>query len=270
MQKINSRIHTLLWYLKRPGLYPDLIRESKNYFLKSNLQLDGKDDKKEAEIWCERLSIDTKTALEKITGNKTFEPISKKYNKIFQKAQRVAKSCPVKMGGPGNVDLLYWISEHLKAKKVVETGVAYGWSSLAILLSLMQRENSTLISTDKPYPKLNNDDYVGCVVPDNLKSNWQMIKMADRDALPRALKRLNTIDMCHYDSDKSYEGRKWAYPLLWEAIRFDGCFISDDINNNLAFHDFCKKIDKKPFIIETTEESGIKYVGVLIKTNTKS
>jgi len=264
MHKIISRIHTLIWYLRRPGLYPELFREGKRFLLKTNTQLDYS---KEANIWCEKLSINTKVALKIITGNNTFEPIRKKYQKIFEKSQEIANECPVTMGGPGNVDLLYWISEHLSAKKVVETGVAYGWSSLAILLSIVQRENTALTSTDRPYPKLNNDDYVGCVVPDNFRSHWQIIKMVDRDALPIALKKFHTIDMCHYDSDKSYEGRMWAYPLLWEAIRPGGCFISDDINNNLAFHDFCKKLDKKPFIIETEDELGIKYVGVLIKTN---
>ncbi len=239
-----------------------MFREGKNIFLQPNAQLD---QSKEAKVWCEGLSINTKEALKRITGNNTFEPIRKKYKEIFEKSKKIANECPVKMGGPGNVDLLYWISEHLSAKKVVETGVAYGWSSLAILLSIVQRENTTLISTDKPYPKRNNDDYVGCVVPDNYKSNWQIIKMTDKDALPRALKMLNTIDMCHYDSDKSYEGRIWTYPLLWKAIRSGGCFISDDINNNFAFHDFCKKLNKKPFIIETEDELGIKYVGVLIK-----
>lgn len=264
MLKIIPKIHTLIWYLKRPGLYPEFFREGKNFFLKPKSQLD---QSKEAKVWCEGLSINTKEALKEITGNNKFEPICKKFKEIFEESKKVANESPVKMGGPGNVDLLYWISEHLNARKVVETGVAYGWSSLAILLSIVHRENTTLISTDRPYPKLNNDDYVGCVVPDNYKANWQIIKMADRDALPKALKKLNTIDMCHYDSDKSYEARIWAYPLLWEAIRPGGCFISDDINNNFAFHDFCKKIGKKPLVVETADEPGIKYVGVLIKTN---
>ena len=264
MNKVISKIHTLIWYLKRPGLYPELFRQGKKFFYQPNVQID---ENKEANIWCAGLSINTIEALKKISGNNTFEPIHKKYKEIFEKSKKIANECPVKMGGPGNVDLLYWISEYLQAKKVIETGVAYGWSSLAILLSIVHRENTILISTDRPYPKLNNDDYVGCVVPDSYKSNWQIIKMADRDALPLALKKLNTIDMCHYDSDKSYEGRIWAYPLLWKAIRSGGCFISDDINDNLAFHDFCKKIDKKPYIVETAGEPGIKHVGVLIKNN---
>lgn len=213
----------------------------------------------------EKIAFDTIDALKNINREIKFQPIKKKYKKIFDIADKIAKNCPIKMGGPGNLDLLYWISEYLKAQKIIETGVAYGWSSLAILLSIKKRENSTLISTDRPYINLNNDKYVGCVVPENLKSNWCIIKKADRDALPKAIKNLDTIDMCHYDSDKSYEGRTWAYNILWEAIRAGGCFISDDIDDNYAFYDFCKKIKKNPIIVRTPDENRLKYVGILMK-----
>ena len=54
-----------------------------------------------------------------------------------------------------------------RLRRVIETGVAYGWSSLALLLSLKNR-NGLLVSTDLPYAGLDNDPYVGCVVPDEL------------------------------------------------------------------------------------------------------
>ena len=47
------------------------------------------------------------------------------------------------------------------------------------------------------------------------------------------------LDLCHYDSDKSYYGRRWAYPKLWEALKTGGIFISDDIQDNWAFKEFC-------------------------------
>jgi predicted O-methyltransferase YrrM len=99
-----------------------------------------------------------------------------------------------------------------------------------------------------------------------LKSNWQIIDRADREALPMALKKLPSIDMCHYDSDKSYDGRIWAYPSLWKALRPDGVFISDDIGDNLAFHDFCNQVNQVPVIVGSTSEVETKYVGVLVKT----
>ena len=78
-----------------------------------------------------------------------------------------------------------------------------------------------------------------------------------------AIAQLRTIDMCHYDSDKSYEGRMWAYPRLWEALRDGGVFISDDVNDNQAFRDFCESVGVQPYIMAKANSSH--YVGIIIK-----
>jgi hypothetical protein len=112
-----------------------------------------------------------------------------------------------------------------------------------------------------PYPKLNNDAHVGCIVPDALRSRWTLLRYADREGLPRALRLLGTLDLCHYDSDKRYRSRMWAYPLLWQALRPGGLLLSDDIGDNIAFRDFCLQVRLDPVVI------GIagKYVGALVK-----
>jgi predicted O-methyltransferase YrrM len=189
------------------------------------------------------------------------EPVSSVFPEIFAVARHQAAACPVPMGGAGDLDLIYWLAESSAAARVVETGVAYGWSSLAFLLSLRSRPGSKLISTDMPYPNLNNDRYVGCAVPAELRSQWRILRYADRQALPRALKELGTIDMCHYDSDKSYEGRMWAYPILWRALKRRGFLISDDIADNIAFREFADSIAVDPIVVNL----GGKYIGVLAK-----
>ncbi len=67
--------------------------------------------------------------------------------------------------------------------------------------------------------------------------------------------------MCYYDSDKSYKGRMFAAPLLWNALKKNGIFVADDIDDNYAFRDFCLKIGREPLI---AENNG-RYVGILIK-----
>ena len=118
-----------------------------------------------------------------------------------------------------------------------------------------------LFSIDMPYPSLNNEKYVGCVIPDELKNEWNLLKMPDQIAIPSVLQKVSNIDMCHYDSDKSYEGRKWAYPKLWESLNEKGIFISDDISDNRAFEDFVNQINKNPYIIQYNDQ----YLGIIIK-----
>ena len=253
--RITFRPKTIVWYLKRPRLYLQMLRII-IYKLSPST-------KKRVDHWCQERAMETSEAILKITGSPQPECVKEKYMKIFSKAEVTSKQCPTKMGGPGNLDILYWIAEYLKAKNVIETGVAYGWSSLAILLSIAKHESSLLISSD-----LDNDDCVGCVVPLELKAHWQIVPYADQYALPKALKQFSQIDMCHYDSDKSYRGRMWAYPKLWKAIKPGGCFISDDIGDNPGFRDFCNQINMDPIVIRTPTAGGVKYVGILI--NNKS
>lgn len=250
---------TLLWYSKRPNLYPQLLKE----LSRSSKSSPQNNSQIEALAWCELYSVDTNTAVQKITGSPIPERIVDKFSEVFTVAQQQVAACPVEMGGPGDLDLIYWLAEYSSAMNVIETGVAYGWSSLSFLLSLQSRPGSKLMSTDMPYKNRNNDQYVGCVVPPELRSNWRILRYADRQALPRALKELGTLDICHYDSDKTYEGRMWAYPILWKALRKNGILMSDDIGDNVAFRDFCSSIGVEPVVVK----SGRRYIGILTKSS---
>ena len=266
MQKIVGFIKAVVWFLKRPKFYPELLRTLKGFACK---RITSTNRRKEAKHWCQDRAITTSDAIAKIFGTKMRESVREKFKEVFAEAEKAAKNCPVDMGGGADLDLLYEIAENTRAKKIIETGVAYGWSSLALLLSLNTRENSILVSTDMPYIDRSSAEHIGCVVPDQLKSSWQIIVGPDRFALPQALARLPRIDLCHYDSDKSYKGRVWAYNLLWKALKSGGYFISDDVGDNLAFRDFCSQISKEPIVVQAITEADEKYVGIVIKDNSQ-
>ena len=150
------------------------------------------------------------------------------------------------MGGEGGINVLYHIIKSKGSKNIIETGVAYGWSSLAILLAIKDNEGAFLISNDMPYIKMNNDDYVGCVVPQELRPKWKLQRAADINGIPKAVSHFNAkVDLFHYDSDKSYTGRMWSMPIIWESLNEGGMFISDDINDNIAFKVFSEGLSQK-------------------------
>ena len=70
-----------------------------------------------------------------------------------------------------------------------------------------------------------------------------LVRQADRTGIPKALAISPRYDLAHYDSDKSPEGRRWAYPQLWSALRPGGLLISDDVGDNEVWADFCRRID---------------------------
>ena len=86
---------------------------------------------------------------------------------MFTAADQAVERCPVKMGAPADLELLYYMARHVDARRVIETGVAYGWSSLALLLSISDKLDGILVSTDMPYVLRGGDAYVGCVVPES-------------------------------------------------------------------------------------------------------
>ena len=265
---ISSKVATLVWWLRHPRLYPEMMRDAGRKLISRENPAETRRLAEGAREWCGERAADADTVIRRIAGCEPSNDFTQAYREELEAARRREEQCPVEMGGAGNLDLVYHMAEFTQATRAIETGVAYGWSSLAILLSLHKREGSLLISTDRPYPRTHSERYAGCVVPDELRSNWQLLKYADREALPKALRRLPVIDLCHYDSDKSREGRVWAYPKLWNALRPGGVFVSDDIDDDFGFRDFCKSVDCEPYVVHTPQqdaEKSEKFVGVLVK-----
>ena len=208
------------------------------------------------------MAIDTTEAIRRLGADDALaQPLSTRFPDVCAHADQQQADCPVKMGGAGNSTLLYALAAHLGATRVVETGVAYGWSSLAILLSLRDRPDARLFSVDLPNFPRRNDAWVGCVIPPELHKQWRLYRMADREGLPRALRATRRIDLAHYDSDKSIAGRAWAYPRLWRALRPGGILVSDDIGDNVAFRDFSVQTGVE--IIVVGEDN--KYQGILVR-----
>ena len=252
----QSKINTIFWYLRHPSYYIQLF----NLIRQKIWGNPNENTREEATNWCKSKSIGTHDYLYRLYGL-DLQEVTDLYPSVFEAARKASSKSPVKMGGPGNITLIYHICEYLKANIVIETGEAYGWSTLALLLSMTKRKESRLISIDLPYAKMDNEDYVGCVVADDFKQNWELIRQPDRKALIGTLVKLEKLDMCHYDSDKTYAGRMWAYPKLWEKLREGGFFISDDIGDNIAFKNFCSKIQKVPVVVRFQEQ----YVGIIQK-----
>lgn len=255
-----EKLKTAIWFAQRPNHWAqaaELVRR------KLITDLDSPDLRLAATQWAASKAVSVQVVLDKVallendtTAVPTILP------ELLKEAERLAAKAAVAMGGPGDLDLLFAAIQLSDAQKVVETGVAYGWSSLAILAGLGDREDARLASVDMPYPKMNNEDFVGIAVPERLRGKWQLIREPDRNGLRKAITLMGgAIDLCHYDSDKSYQGRAYAYPLLWQALRPGGIFISDDIQDNFAFKDF---VEREGVGFAITESQG-KFVGICRK-----
>ena len=232
-----NKIETGLWFLKRPDYWAHGAALAWRKFEKNR---DTPEDNHGARAWAAERAVPVADALAALglyePANGAFPAISRA---LFEAGEVRAAKSAVAMGGPGDLDLIYAATQLSGARTAVETGVAYGWSSLAILGGFAEPEQSRLFSVDMPYPKAGNEPWVGIVVGDELRTRWTLIRKPDRRGLDEAIAKAGgTIDLAHYDSDKSYQGRMYGFTRMWSALRPGGVFISDDIQDNFGFRDF--------------------------------
>ena len=256
---MKEKIYTFIWFCFRPTFYLHALELFLRKFRKNN---DSEFFIEQATLWAEQKTVSVQEAL-KIIGLRVEGDVVPSLNQsLMNEAYILAKNSKVEMGGAGDINLIYAATLLSKSTTAIETGVAYGWSSLSILAGLQEINSSILVSVDMPYPKMNNEKFVGIVIPDNLRKKWHLVRQPDRRGIKKAISKINgPIDICHYDSDKTYHGRSYGYPLLWTALKKGGIFISDDIQDNLAFKEF---VELKGISFAITQYKG-KYIGITKK-----
>ncbi len=162
--------------------------------------------------------------------------------RIAQAGAAKLRGLEIDLGGGGNYPLLYFLTRYLKAKTVVETGVAAGWSSQAILTALKKNGGGRLYSSDFPYFRCSAPEkLVGYIVDEGLKGNWSLHIDGDQHNLPEIAASIEGIDLFHYDSDKSYKGRARALDILAPRLTANSVVVFDDIQDNFHFRDFTLK-----------------------------
>ena len=165
----------------------------------------------------------------------------------------------VELGGGGHFQLVYFLVRHLQPTVVLETGVAAGWTSSAILTALERNGGGTLYSSDFPYFRLEEPErYVGCLVEDRLRGDWHLGVKGDRANLAEFLPEIDRIDFVHYDSDKTAEGRTYALERIAPKLAPGAPVMMDDIDDNTFFRDWVAS-SGRPYRVFAR---GRKYVGL--------
>lgn len=261
--------HAMAVFGKLSNLYlwPEVVKYAskivKRFFQTSTAESGTSEkERKESIFWCEASSISPQVALQNMGfASNLLDPIEQ-YPEVFSHAQQKVEAYEIpfkkmKLAGSADLTLLYSVLVRSNAKFIVETGVALGWSSLVILLYLDKKKCGRLASVDMPYLSLRaKRSWVGLVVPQRFFRYWKLYRMPDRAGLAKAFKHLPSVDFVHYDSDKSYKGRIWAYCRIWSKLSANGILMSDDIGDNFAWRDFCE--------MHKIEQTVVKFRGKFI------
>ena len=259
LKKIFNKIRVYYYYLinknSREYFFILILRKIFSIFNESEKLNYDKNFIKE---WCKKKKILDKVFYKKI-GLNYYSNFFEEQKSYLLSAKIKEKKLKYKMGGMAHLNLIYNLNKHFLPKNILETGVAFGWSTLVFMVSKCKNSNLTCI--DLSYPTKSSNKLVGGALPANLKKKLKLYEGVDFKYLKFLYKKKKFFDFIHYDSDKSYDGRKKNYKLIWKILNKKGCFISDDISDNSAFYEFV--------IFNKLNYYGLqfknKYVGVVIK-----
>jgi predicted O-methyltransferase YrrM len=163
------------------------------------------------------------------------------------------------VGSGAHCALLYFLARWIQPATVLETGVAAGYSSAAILTAIERNGRGHLYSSDFPYLRIRDPArHIGCLVPDRLRRTWTLEVKGDRVNLPRLLAQAGEVGLFHYDSDKSYSGRKWAFARVIPRLASSAVVVIDDVQDNLFFRHWVES-RALPFVVLRFRN---KFVGV--------
>lgn len=253
-------IKSFLWFLlKGPKYYSTLCVQ---IYTKLRKNMDTQRHTETATNWCNDNLTTIAECLKNIGVAHENLDIEHAFDEVYKaKINELISASNSNFGGQGHTNLIYTICERLKVENVIETGVAYGWSSGAILRSVSKR-GGQLISIDMPMLKQSDYHLIGVAVEPKLKDFWELRREPDRYGLPKAMNKMaGSVELVHYDSDKSYYGRKWSQEVIWKNLKSGGIFISDDIEDNTAFMEFVATHNLQFNVLEFEK----KYVGIIKK-----
>lgn len=167
---------------------------------------------------------------------------------------------PYSFGYSGDFDvfMLHVITRVKRPEIVVETGVASGRSSAAILDALHKNEKGKLYSIDLPLfydeeaPErftthegnselkgfVPNGKEPGWLIPDHLRARWELILGDSNIELPKLIERIPSVDIFYHDGDHSYETMSYEFDALWKKMPMGGFLFSDDTKWNDAWKEF--------------------------------
>jgi predicted O-methyltransferase YrrM len=149
---------------------------------------------------------------------------------------------PKNTGGGGNEALLFFLIKLINAKKVLETGVEAGASSQSMLKALSINGGSILYSSDLAF--ILNEEQVGRLVSDEYRNSWFLTHKGDKKNIPIIFEKEKNFDLIYYDSDKSYDSKKWFHEEI-KKNPLPKILVYDDIDRDQFFSECVKSFNYK-------------------------
>jgi len=121
------------------------------------------------------------------------------------------------------------VTRLLKPEVVLESGVAKGFTSAAILDALEENGRGKLYSVEMPSLHIGYKKQVGERIPKALRKRWSLSLGPSAVVLPSLVETLGQVDLFVYDSAISYDNQRSDFGIITRAMRTGGVIIANQI-----------------------------------------
>jgi hypothetical protein len=168
-------------------------------------------------------------------------------------------------GDPGFVRAAWCLARHLGPRRVVETGVARGITTRALLEALERNQRGELWSVDLP-PLIESGlrQQTAAAVPERLRDRWTLLRGSSRRMLPSLVLVLGSIDLFVHDSMHTTRNVRFELEHVWPALSPGGAVLIDDVEKNGATADFLERHPDAEAVISTSQDRRV-LVACLVK-----
>ena len=133
-------------------------------------------------------------------------------------------------------------------RAMVETGVAFGFTSATALYAMDAIGSGHLYSIDLPPLQYDPDEAIGRAVPEELHGRWTLTLGDSRKLLPRVAREAAPINVFLHDALHTYSAQLREYRTVWPHLASGGVLISDDVANP-AFVEFAAEVGAEPHLV---------------------
>jgi hypothetical protein len=168
--------------------------------------------------------------------------------------------------GDARLAAVAWcLTRHLRPNRIVETGVARGFTTRVLLEALERNRQGRLWSIDLP-PLLERSfaQETASAVPERLYERWTLLGGSSRRRLPGLVAELGQVDLFLHDSMHTARNLEFELKQVWPALAPGGAALIDDVEKNVATGRFLQAQPTTPAVISWSDDGKV-LIGCLIK-----
>jgi predicted O-methyltransferase YrrM len=169
------------------------------------------------------------------------EELSQVEQKVARAIRDLPSQAPFPLFHNGDVALArlcYLLARITRPSTVVETGVCYGVTSAFLLQALRANGAGYLHSIDLPPLAKTRDEFVGRLVPEDLRPSWRLYRGRSVELLPDLVRELGQVDFFLHDSLHTYRNMSQEFEIVTPFLAPRAIVVADDVQGNSAFVDW--------------------------------